>query len=93
MLQFRWLVHGWVRHEALFTASRWRQRPREPRSISTAQCVQVATFIEALKKDFYVRKLSTDAGPPSDASLADHIFSTTPGHGAAIATKECIITQ
>lgn len=56
--------------------------------------MQVETFIEALKRDFYVKKLSPDAqgNPPSADVLDDVVFATTPGHGAAIATKECIVS-
>ena len=57
-------------------------------------CMQVATFIDALKRDFYVKKLQADAqgNPPSAEMLDDVVFATTPGHGAAIATKECIVS-
>ena len=60
---------------------------------SEGTCIQVRAFIEALKRDYFVRKLTADGEQPHDASLADHVFFTTPGHGAAIATKECIIAQ
>lgn len=49
-------------------------------------------FNEALKTDYFVRKLTADGEQPHDAFLADHVFFT-PGHGAAIATKQCIIAQ
>jgi hypothetical protein len=51
-------------------------------------------FIDALKRDYYMRKLIADGvQTPHEAVLDDYVFQTSPGHGAAIATKECIVAQ
>jgi hypothetical protein len=47
--------------------------------------LQVQGFIEAMKRDFYRRKLRVpDKEPLSDAQVAQYIFATTPSHGAAL---------
>jgi hypothetical protein len=56
--------------------------------------LQVDMFIDALKRDYYMRKLIADGvQTPHEAVLDDYVFQTSPGHGAAIATKECIVAQ
>jgi hypothetical protein len=45
-------------------------------------------FIDALKRDYYMRKLIADCVQTPHAVLDDNVFQTSPGHGAAIAMKE-----
>jgi hypothetical protein len=51
----------------------------------THVALQVQGFIEAMKRDFYRRKLRVpDEQALSDAQVAQYIFATTPSHGAAL---------
>ena len=55
--------------------------------------IQFTALIDGQKSDNVVRRLKSDGQQLHGAGLAHHVLLTTPGHGAAIASEECISPQ
>lgn len=61
---------------------------------SAIASVQVEGFLQAMRRDFYNRKLSgPENTPPSDELVTDNLFATMPAHGAAIITMDALAAE